>query len=243
MMARCYSSAWKVAVVGVVLVVAALPAPARAKATAYVALPQEGDRPTKLKIRLLRYEGGTNGKALVELKNTGQAAEVFVATGLYLVPAGAPGSAPQRLGAAGPFEVERAGGWQAEEQLKVAPGASERLRLQVFCIDSHRASPGQGQGFKVGKTRLPADLSSKITARTKAAIAKNGGRVEAAINEIQGEVWKARNEAWVPLDGERPHEKGSPPPSSATPSQGTNAPYSLGTLRQRARSSEQSDRR
>ncbi|MBK6849031.1 MAG: hypothetical protein IPG96_16360 [Proteobacteria bacterium] len=216
-MAR-YSSAWKAAMVGVVLVAAGMPAPAAAKATAYVALPQEGDRPTHLKIRLLRYAGGTNGKALVELKNSGKVAEVFVATGLYLVPDGAPGSAPQRLGAAGPFEVDRgAGGWQAEERLEVAPGATERLRLQVFCIDSHRSSPGQGQGFKVGKTRLPAELSSKIAARTKAAIAKNGGRVESSIGEIQGEVWKARNEAWVPLEGERPHEKGAQ--SSATSEQ------------------------
>lgn len=233
-----FSVVWKALIVGVVLAVAGKVGPAAAKATAFVALPQEGDRPTKLKIRLLRYEGGTNGKALVEIKNTGQDAEVFVATGLYLVPDGDPGSAPQRLGAAGPFEVQRSGGWQAEERLKVAPGVTERLRLQVFCIDSHRASPGQGQGFKVGKTRLPAALSKKITARTKAVIDANGGRIESSIGSIQGEVWKARNEAWVPLEGERSNEKGAPSPSSAAPEQRTNPSGARYNLQRRLGSTE-----
>lgn len=217
-----FSVVWKALIVGAVLAVAGRAGPAVAKATAFVALPQEGDRPTKLEIRLLRYEGGTNGQALVEIKNTGKGAEVFVATGLYLVPDGDPGSAPQRLGAAGPFEVQRPGGWQAEERLKVAPGVTERLRLQVFCIDSHRASPGQGQGFKVGKARLPAALSEKIAARTKRVIDANGGRIESSIGSIQGEVWKARNEAWVPLEGERSDEKGAPSPSGPAPGQRTN---------------------
>ena len=61
-------------------------------------------------MRIVQYEGSTNGAITVEVKNpTGQPQE-FSAKGIYFVPTGNPNEAPQRLGAVGPFQLQTANG-------------------------------------------------------------------------------------------------------------------------------------
>src|SRR5262249_13202214 len=59
----------------------------------------------KLDVRAVQYDGSTNGKLVVQVKNNGKSAQKFSAQGLYFVPEGNPDSAPQRLGAVGPMQV------------------------------------------------------------------------------------------------------------------------------------------
>ena len=82
---------------------------AGAKGPEFGPMPMEGNKKSSLKMRVVTYQGGTNGKMMVEVKNTTQAEESFHAKGLYFVPKGDPEKAPQRLGAAGPFEAKKNG--------------------------------------------------------------------------------------------------------------------------------------
>ncbi len=75
-----------------------------ALADKFVPLPDVGDK-AELQIRVVRYDGSTNGKMVVDVRNNGKTRTRFVAEGIYFIPAGDPEKAPQRLGAAGPFTV------------------------------------------------------------------------------------------------------------------------------------------
>jgi hypothetical protein len=161
-----------------------------------------------LAVRIIRYTGGVNGEMVVEVQNHGSKAEVFSAQGLYFVPDGDPDKAPQRLGAAGPFQIEGQGQPRVLEKLPLAPKAKAQVRLQVFCIDSHRGSPTAQHSFHLGKERLPKQLRNEIDTKAKAALSQHGGRMPAAKAAIQSEVWQARDKKWIKLDGERKQEKG-----------------------------------
>ncbi len=188
-----------------------LPGLAMAGAGEYVDLPAEKGTSVKMKVRFVRYTGGTNGHIVVDIANKTQKAQAFDAKGLYFVPDGDPERAPQRLGAAGPFQVQKGNKWQDQEELKVKPGETRRLKLQVFCLDSHRSSPGSSQGFSVARDRLPKKLRKKISKGAKDILTKNGYKMPASKSEIQSHVWQSRNKKWIKLQGERKQEK-SPPP-------------------------------
>ena len=81
------------------------------------------------------------------------------------------------------------------------------VKLDVFCIDSHRPSPSSANTFTLGKSRLPRALARTIETSAKAAADQSGGYAPAA-SAIQGEVWKHRDKRWVRLDGEGVQEAG-----------------------------------
>jgi hypothetical protein len=174
----------------------------------YVAVPALHGKRMPLEIRFVQYTGGSTGKIVVDVRNTGKHAATFDAAGLYFVPQGDPERAPQRLGAAGPFEQEQQGSWERREKARIKPGQTVRLKLQVFCLDSHRSSPGTSQGFSVARKRLPRDLRKTIHSGAQ-GILKGAADVPSANNEIQSHVWKTRNKKWIKLQGERKSEKSS----------------------------------
>ena len=178
-----------------------------ALADRYVEVPELDKKATSLKIRIVKYTGGTNGEMIVEVKNTGQRIETFQADSMYFVPKGDPEKAPQRLGAAGPFRAKKGKTWIKAEKMAIAPGKTQRLHLQVFCIDSHRSSPRANQGFTVAAKRLPAKLRREINSETGKILRKNRGDMKKSKSEIQSKVWESRDKDWIKLEGERKQEK------------------------------------
>ena len=168
---------------------------------------------SKLQIRAVEYDGSTNGTLKVQIKNTAKTTQSFSATGLYFVPDGDPDQAPQRLGAVGPMQLASDKATKEVTKLEVAPGATVEVALDVFCIDSHRASPSPANVFTVGKTRLPKELAQTIEKRAESAVTK--ARIDgsaaprpAAKSEIQSEVWRSRDAKWVELEGDGVQEAG-----------------------------------
>jgi hypothetical protein len=149
------------------------------------------------------YHGGTNGELTVEVRNDGKATTDFDAQGLYFVPTGDPDKAPQRLGAVGPFQQKGQSGWERKRTLTLQPGATATIKLDVYCIDSHRRSPTTGDNFKMAKDRMPKTLSTDIYKAADSAAATVGGyAAPAAKSSVQSEVWKNRDKKWIKLDGE-----------------------------------------
>ncbi len=166
-----------------------------------------------LQLKVLRYDGNTNGGMVVKVHNPTTTMRTFEAQGLYFVPNMKPDDAPQRLGAAGPFSVERGGTWVTDEKLELAAGASVTLRLEVFCIDSHRSSPSAETPFRLAKARLPKGISGPIEAGTKAILQGNNAKTaREASDAVQEHVWKTRNKQWIPVEGERADERAAPTP-------------------------------
>ena len=161
-----------------------------------------------LELRVVRYTGGTNGEMIVAVRNASARHATFSAEGLYFVPHEDAERAPQRLGAAGPFLVQRNGSWKSEERLTLSARATATLRLQVFCIDSHRSSPTARHSFRLGSKRLPKTLRTQIAGSAKTLLKKHGA-MPVAKSAIQSAVWQARDSAWLKLDGERKDEKGT----------------------------------
>lgn len=158
-----------------------------------------------LMMRIVRYEGSTNGGMTVEVKNPTAAEQTLTAQGLFFVPAVDPASAPQRLGAVGPMRMHE--GDERRETLKLAPGASATMTLDVYCIDSHRPSPSSETPFRVAKDRIPAPLASAIESNTRGKAKAYGGvAAPAAKSAVQSEVWRTRDAKWVPLEGEGAQE-------------------------------------
>jgi hypothetical protein len=195
---------------GIILgaVVGARPAQAKAGFTPIPA-DQTGGKVSGLELRIVRYDGSTNGVLEVEVKNTRAEATDFSARGLYFVPNGNADAAPQRLGAVGPFNVKTDQGWQRHDKLSLAPGDVARLKLDVYCIDSHRSSPNSSTGFHVAKDRVPAKVSDKILETASEASAAYGGvSSPRAKGAVQQQVWKNRDDKWIKLDGEGAQEAG-----------------------------------
>ncbi len=164
-------------------------------------------KPTGLQMRVLRYNGGTNGAITVELKNPTGAPLEFAAQGVFFVPDVDPDKSPQRLGAVGPFI--RTGKKDREDKLSLAANETAELTLDVYCIDSHRPSPNSETPFRISTERMPRELSQGIDENTKNA-AKGYGGVNAAPakSAVQTEVWNTRNKKWIKLDGEGKQEAG-----------------------------------
>jgi hypothetical protein len=169
----------------------------------------KGQKPSGLEIRIVQYAGSTNGAITVDVNNPSAEPQEFTAKGLYFVPQGNANQAPQRLGAVGPFQVLSAGGQQRVDHLTIAPGATARLALDVYCIDSHRASPGPSTPFRVAKDRVPPALTKAIDDDAVSASRSYGGvSAPAAKAKVQSEVWKNRDARWIELDGEGKQEIG-----------------------------------
>ncbi len=188
----------------------ALAASARAE-TPFAAVPALDGKKTTLQIRQVEFSGGASGNIIVEVRNPAKQAQLFQAKGLYFVPHGDAQNAPQREGAVGPFEIKEGQTWRHAEQMMVPAGKTVTLRLQTFCLDSHRGAPGKGQGFGIAKTRLPKELMNQNEAAATRAIRAKAGKVDAAQSEIQSNVWSNRNKKWIKLEGERANEKASSP--------------------------------
>jgi len=157
----------------------------------------------KLKLKVVQYDGSTNGELTVEVKNTGKAAAKVSAQGLYFVPDMKPDEAPQRLGAVGPMQIAGDEGAERRDTVTIAAGETVTVTLDVFCIDSHRASPSAETPFTIGKKRMPKSLARQVDAEgRKAAKAAGGFGAAAAKSEVQDAVWKTRDKDWVKLDGE-----------------------------------------
>lgn len=163
-----------------------------------------------LLMRIVKYEGNTNGAITVDIKNPLATPQEFSAKGVYFVPQTDADQAPQRLGAVGPFQVHGGNGpRQRLEHMTLAPGATQRLTLDVYCIDSHRASPNSSTKFRVGKETMPDSLTREISAGAeKSAAAYGGVSTAAAKPAVQSEVWKNRDKKWIELDGEGRQEVG-----------------------------------
>ncbi|MSP16911.1 MAG: hypothetical protein EXR73_09920 [Myxococcales bacterium] len=175
----------------------------------FAPLPTDGPaKASGIKLRVVGYEGGTNGELIVEIKNTGAKGEAFSAKGLYFVPGEQADKAPQRVGAVGPYQVMTDKGWERKDQLEVAPGKVVKLKLDVYCIDSHRASPSSATKFTMAKTKVPKDLTEAISRAADEKAQANGGyAAPASKSAVQGEVWKNRDKKWIKLDGEGKQER------------------------------------
>lgn len=171
---------------------------------AFQPLPAEpGAKPTGLQVRVVSYNGSTNGAITVEVKNPTSTEQEFTAAGLFFVPAMNPDKAPQRLGAVGPYEVNS----KRFEKLKLAPGASVKANLDVYCIDSHRSSPSSDTPFRIAKERLPPQLTQSITTEANQVAAPMGGvSTPAAKSAVQSTVWKNRDAKWIKVEGESMQE-------------------------------------
>ncbi len=189
------------------LLVAAASAPALADK--FVAMPEAKGSAENLKIRFVEYDGNTNGAMVVEVKNTGRTTATFDSDGLFFVPNGDPEKAPQRLGAAGPF-MEVAGMKEIVRQdgkLAVAAGESKKIRLEVFCIDSHRSSPSSSTKFSIAKRKLPKSLRKELKKSNQAIYRSNKGDFRKAKSAVQSNMWTTRDKKWIKLEGERAQEK------------------------------------
>lgn len=171
------------------------------------AMPGVKEQPFDL--RIVSYDGSTNGALTIEVRNKTKVAATFDAQGLYFVPQMSANEAPQRLGAVGALQTEKGGAWTYGENATVAANETVRIKLDVFCIDSHRSSPTSTTPFALAKDRLPVDLSTNIrSAAKKAADTAGGYAAPAAKSSMQGEVWKNRDADWIQLEGEGKQEVG-----------------------------------
>jgi hypothetical protein len=182
--------------------------PAVAATGGFDKLPGEQGKTSPLLMRIVQYAGSTNGAITVEVKNPTSQPQEFSAKGVYFVPTGSANEAPQRLGAVGPFQLQSANGAsQRMDHTTIAAGATARMTLDVYCIDSHRASPSSSTSFRVAKDRVPAALVREIDEDANKSAAGYGGvSAPAAKGAVQSEVWKNRDKKWIKLDGEGKQE-------------------------------------
>ena len=171
---------------------------------AFQALPPEpGAKPTGLQVRVVSYNGSTNGAITVEVKNTTTEPQEFTAAGLFFVPAMDPDKAPQRLGAVGSVRSGRDPLREAEDRSR----RDVKANLDVYCIDSHRSSPSSNTPFRIAKERLPPQLTQAIDVEAKAVAAPMGGvSAPPAKSAVQSTVWKNRDAKWIPVEGESKQE-------------------------------------
>jgi hypothetical protein len=175
--------------------------------TAFARLPGEQGKTSPLLMRIVQYQGSVNGVITVEVKNPTGNPQEFSAKGLYFVPTGNANEAPQRLGAVGPFQLQSRNGPRRLDRATIAPGAIERMTLDVYCIDSHRGSPSSSTTFRLAKDRVPPPLVRAIDDSAEKSAASYGGvSAPAARSAVQSEVWRNRDGKWIELDGEGKQE-------------------------------------
>jgi hypothetical protein len=172
--------------------------------TSFEKLPGAQGKTSPLLMRIVQYQGSTNGAITVEVKNPTNTPQEFSAKGIYFVPTGNANQAPQRLGAVGPFQLRNGdGSSQRLDHTTIGAGAIARISLDVYCIDSHRASPSPSTSFRVAKDRVPAPLMKAIDDDAATSAQGYGGvSSSAAKGAVQSQVWKNRDKQWIELDGE-----------------------------------------
>ena len=146
---------------------------------------------------------------VVEVQNNGTRSEVFNAQGLYFVPDGDPDKAPQRLGAAGPFQMEGQGSRARSTSSRWAPRPRPRCASRSSASTRTAPAPRRRTRSTWARSGSPSSSAHEIDSKAKAALGRHGGRMPAAKSAIQSEVWQARDKNWIKLDGERKQEKGS----------------------------------
>ena len=109
--------------VRLVLALALALVPSLAFASDFIPLPEVGGKNKQIEIRFVRYTGGSSGKMIVDIRNKSPKRATFKAKGLFFVPQGDAERAPQRLGAAGPFETQG----QQMDSIQLTAGATKRL--------------------------------------------------------------------------------------------------------------------
>ena len=109
----------------VILRPAAAPA---AGANEFDKLPGEQGQSSPLLMKIVKYDGSTNGAITVDVKNPTAKPQQFSAKGIYFVPTGNPNEAPQRLGAVGPFQLQSSNGSQRLDHTTIAAGATARIK-------------------------------------------------------------------------------------------------------------------
>ena len=172
-------------------------------ADGFVPIPETKD----LGLKIVRYDGGTNGEMIVEVQNSGKKAQSFDAHGIFFVPIADTDEAPQRLGASGPFtEVRKNETKIHAKKINIAAGKTVQLRLEVFCIDSHRASPTSETPFRLAKNKLPKSLRKELAASNEKLYRQNKGDLKKAKSAIQKNMWKNRDDKWIPVEGEGAQE-------------------------------------
>ncbi len=179
-------------------------------ADSFVPVPAAKGKSNKnLKMRFVKYDGGTNGQMVIEVKNTAATKRSFSADGIYFVPKGKPENAPQRLGASGPMLVMTGQKVSAKstKKLTLAPGETKKIRLEVFCIDSHRSSPNRSTKFAIAAKLLPKKLRRKLHTGNSRIYRRYKGNLKKAKSAIQSNMWKTRDADWIKLEGERKNEK------------------------------------
>ena len=168
---------------------------------------QTGGKPTGLEMRVVDYKGSTNGAIEVEVRNPTDHPVEFSAKGIYFVPDGNPDHAPQRVGAVGPFQVKSGDQWQRQDRTSLAAKSTTPMKLDVYCIDSHRGSPSSSTSFHIANTRVPRPVVEAIDHDAAAAAAPYGGVDKpSAKGSVQSQVWKNRDKKWIRLDGEGKQE-------------------------------------
>jgi hypothetical protein len=185
--------------------------PVIAKGPVFTPIPadQTGGKSSGLELRIVRYDGAVNGVLMVEVKNPRPEPVEFSAKGLYFVPDGNANEAPQRVGAVGPFSLQTEQGWQRRDNVTLLPGTVVRLKLDVYCIDSHRGSPSSSTAFRLAKDRVPRKVIEAIDHDAAQAAAGLGGvSSPRAKSAVQSQVWKNRDDKWIELDGEGKQEAG-----------------------------------
>ena len=112
-------------------------------ATSFDKLPGEQGKTSPLLMRIVQYQGSTNGAITVEVKNPTGTPQEFSAKGIYFVPTGNANEAPQRLGAVGPFQLQSANGRVATD------GSDDDRRGRDRAVDAgrllHRFAPREPQ--------------------------------------------------------------------------------------------------
>ena len=102
------------------------------------------------------------------------------------------------------------GQWKQHDAMQIQPQQTVRMELDVFCIDSHRASPTSKTQFSIASERLPPKLRSKIEKGTRALMkSKRASRAIGARRAVQSHIWNTRDADWEVLQGERANEKAS----------------------------------
>src|ERR1051325_2126668 len=112
----------------VILLPTAATATTAAPAGEFAKLPGEQGNTSPLLLRVVKYDGSTNGAITVDIKNPTDKAQEFSAKGIYFVPTGNPNEAPQRLGAVGPFQLQSSNSVsQRMDRTPIGAGGARRL--------------------------------------------------------------------------------------------------------------------
>lgn len=158
----------------------------------------------KLHIKVLGYRGW---KMEIVVTNKSHSPRSFEPNGLYFIPKGSPERAPQRLAASGPFYAKMSRKWARHTKgIKIPANSQQKLRLEVFCLDSHRSSPRNGQAFRLANKRLPQSLRRVFRKNSIKYMKQHKSRSHFR-GANQSMIWRERNKKWIKLEGERKNER------------------------------------